>query len=358
MATSPTTADAAAAQEAAQGHHAPAYVLTIGGRDITPRMAGLLMSLTLTETRGDEADQLDIKLDDSSGRVAIPPRGERIALRLGWQGRPLIDKGEFIVDEAEHSGAPDVLTIRARAADLRRDMRTRREASYHQQTLGDVVTAIANRHGLRPHIAPELARISVPHVDQTHESDLNFLTRLGRRHDATATIKKGALIFQRINSRTTASGGALRAVEITRQSGDQHRFHEADRDSYTGVRAEWQDNRRAAKRGVVAGEGERVKKLRDIYGSEQDAMAAARAEKQRIDRGTATLELTLAYARPDIAPQSPATVTGWGKPQIDAARWLVKSCTHNLEAGQGFTTAIELETEGADATATEATDTE
>ena len=88
------------------------------------------------------------------------------------------------------------------------------------------------------------------------------------------------------------------------------------------------------------------------------SMAAARAEKQRIDRGTATLELTLAYARPDIAPQSPATVTGWGKPQIDAARWLVKSCTHNLEAGQGFTTAIELETEGADATATEATDTE
>ena len=147
----------------------------------------------------------------------------------------------------------------------------------------------------------------------------------------------------------TASGGALRAVEITRQSGDQHRFHEADRDSYTGVRAEWQDNRRAAKRGVVAGEGERVKKLRDIYGSEQDAMAAARAEKQRIDRGTATLELTLAYARPDIAPQSPATVTGWGKPQIDAARWLVKSCTHNLEAGQGFTTALELETEGSDA---------
>ena len=81
-------------QETARGHHAPAYVLTIGGRDITPRMQGLLMGLTLTESRGDEADQLDIELDDSSGRVAIPPRGERIALRLGWQGQPLTDKGE------------------------------------------------------------------------------------------------------------------------------------------------------------------------------------------------------------------------------------------------------------------------
>ena len=340
------------------GHNAPAYVLTIGGRDITPRLQGLLMSLTLKESRGDEADELDIELDDSSGRMAIPPRGERIALQLGWAGQPLIDKGEFTVDEAEHSGAPDVLRIRARSADMRSDMRTRREASYHGQTLGAIVRAIAARHGLAARIAPELAAVAVRHIDQTGESDMHFLTRLARRHDAVATVKKGHLIFARINAQATATGQPLPAVRITRADGDQHRWHAAERDTYTGVSAQWQDNRGAKKRRVTVGKNDRQKSLRDTYGSEADAMAAARAEMQRIERGAATLELTLAHARPDIAPQSPATASGWNKPEIDGAAWLVKTCTHTLSASSGFSTRLELETQGADTSATEAPDTE
>ena len=81
------------------------------------------------------------------------------------------------------------------------------------------------------------------------------------------------------------------------------------------------------------------------------SMAAARAEMQRVQRGAATLELVLAHARPDIAPQSPATAAGWGKPEIDDAAWLVKTCTHTMSATGGFTTRLELETRGADTSA-------
>ena len=336
---------------AAQAHRAPAYLLTLGGRDITHNLAGFVMSLTLAETRGDEADQLDIELDDSSGRLALPPKGEKLALQLGWQGRPLVDKGEFVIDEVEHRGAPDVLCIRARSADLRGELRTRREASYHGQTLGAIVTAIARRHGLAPRVDPALAGIPVGHIDQGNESDLHFLTRLGRHHDATATVKKGALVFARINARATTSGQPLPAVRIERADGDQHRWHAAERDTYTGVRAEWQDTAGARKRGVVAGDDRRTKRLRDTYGSEPDARAAARAELQRLQRGAATLELQLAHARPDIAPQSAATVQGWRKPEIDAAAWIVKTATHSLDASSGFTTRLELETQGRDASA-------
>lgn len=349
--TTEATAQAAAAQEAGRAHNAPAYVLTIGGRDISPRISGLLMRLTLKESRGDQADELEIELDDSSGRINLPPAGEKLALRLGWQGQPLLDKGEFVVDEVEHRGAPDVLTIRARSADLRSSLRERREASYHGATLGQIVERIASRHGLRARVAPALAGVKVAHIDQSHESDLNFLTRLGRRWDATATVKKGLLIVQPINARTTATGARLGDVRIERRDGDQHRWHRAERGVYSGVRAEWQDNKGARKRSALAGKRGKTKKLREIYGSEAAAMDAARAEMQRIERGGATLELTLAYARPDIAPQSAATVTGWGKKEIDDARWLVKSCTHSLDASQGFTTRLELESQGADSAA-------
>ncbi|WP_226941135.1 phage tail protein I [Janthinobacterium violaceinigrum] len=46
---------------------------------VSPR----LINLTLTLCRGDESDQLDISLDDSDGKLALPPRGAQIALALG-----------------------------------------------------------------------------------------------------------------------------------------------------------------------------------------------------------------------------------------------------------------------------------
>ena len=43
----------------------PDYLLTLGGLDITPRVGSRLISLQLDESRGDEADQLELCLDDA-----------------------------------------------------------------------------------------------------------------------------------------------------------------------------------------------------------------------------------------------------------------------------------------------------
>ncbi|MBX9474127.1 phage late control D family protein, partial [Yersinia enterocolitica] len=100
------------------GHNAPDYAISVDGIDKSGGIKKRLMSLTLTDNRGFEADQLDIELDDSDGQLVLPRRGAKIAVALGWQGAALIDKGIFTVDEIEHSGAPDKLTIRARSADF------------------------------------------------------------------------------------------------------------------------------------------------------------------------------------------------------------------------------------------------
>lgn len=47
------------------------------------------MSLTLTDNRGFEADQLDLELDDADGKIVLPRRGAVITLALGWKGQPL-----------------------------------------------------------------------------------------------------------------------------------------------------------------------------------------------------------------------------------------------------------------------------
>ncbi len=114
----------------------PAFSITIEGKDVTTVLDARLLSLTLTDNRGFEADLLDLELDDADGQIVLPRRGAVIQLALGWKGQLLFPKGAFTVDEIEHSGAPDRLTIRARSADFRETLNTRREKSWHQTTVG------------------------------------------------------------------------------------------------------------------------------------------------------------------------------------------------------------------------------
>lgn len=326
----------------------PAWRVLLDGRDLTDRIQPRLLELTLTESRGGEADQIDLRIHDHDGQMAIPRRGVELTVAIGWHGRGLVEKGTFRVDEAEHSGTPDIINLRARSADLTQQMRTRRDRSWHAATLGDVLRTIAGDHGLQTRIAPALASIAVAHLDQTSESDVHLLTRLGQRHDAVATVKAGHLLFSPIGSGTTASGVALPGAHIARADGDRHRYALVDRDSYSGVRAHWTDKASTERKEVLVGEDGNAKTLRDTYSTQAEAREQANAEWGRIQRGTATLSYTLALGRADLYPEQQITVSGF-KPEIDATAWLITKVTHTINGSGGFSTTVELETATTDA---------
>ena len=91
---------------------------------------------------------------------------QNLTLWLGWQGSALLNKGSFTVDEIEHRGAPDTLTIRGRSADFRGSLNSRREQSWHDTSLGVIVETIAARNKLTASVADTLKAIPVPHIDQ------------------------------------------------------------------------------------------------------------------------------------------------------------------------------------------------
>lgn len=321
----------------------PAWRVVLAGQDLTDRIRPRLLDLTLSECRGGEADQLDLRIHDHDSRMALPKRGVELTVAIGWQDAGLIEKGTFRVDEVEHSGAPDIITIRARSADLTHPMRTRRERSWHDVTLGAVLNNLAGEHGLQARIAPSLSSIAIAHLDQTGESDVHLLSRLGRRFDAVATVKAGALLFIPIGNGTTASGLALPEAEITRASGDQHRYSLADRDTYSGVRAYWNNKPGANRKAVLVGESGNAKRLRETFNTEAEARENAKAEWGRIQRGAATLSYTLALGRADLYPEQKLRVRGF-KAEIDETRWLVAKVNHTITGAEGFTSSLELET--------------
>lgn len=321
----------------------PGFLLTIGGSDITGNIKDRLIDLTLTDKRGLEADQLDLTISDHDGRIDLPRRGVAIRCHIGWQDRPLVDKGSFTVDEIEHSGSPDKLVIRARSADFRAGFKQRKERSWHDKKLHEIIATIAAEHRLEPVIAETLQDIFIAHIDQTNESDANLLSRLAELHDAIATVKNGSLLMLPIGHAKTVSGLNLQPITLTRRDGDSHRYAEADRHSrYTGTKAQWYDKTKARKASIIIGAGDCLKTLRKTYAHQAEARSAAKAEWQRLQRGRRSMEITLAAGRADMIPESPVTLNGWKTP-IDKMHWLISEIRHSIN-DSGFTSQLMLET--------------
>ncbi|MDG6316814.1 phage late control D family protein [Glaesserella parasuis] len=366
------------------GHRIPAFHLTVrpnpkkstgGTKDITTLLSQRLMNLTLTDSRGFEADQLDFTLDDTDGLLELPSRGAILSLGLGWKDEALTFKGEYTVDEVEHSGAPDCVTIRARSADLRGSLMNRHERSFHKTTLGKIVQQIADENQLQAMVGDEYKNLEIKHIDQTDESSISFLTRLAEEHDAIATVKNGRLLFIKSGKSTTASGQKLPEFILTRQDGDSHRFAIAEGDNYKAVKAYWHDTATGKRGEVIIDENTEVKKvnkttkkgkiskkqttviqqnkpvesdndqiktLRHTYATQRTALNACKRHFEKLQRGVATFSLNLAEGNAELIPETTVNVVGF-KAEIDSNAWIVTQVTHSLSADSGFTTAIECE---------------
>lgn len=339
----------------------PDFTIRLGDKNLT-ELRERLISLSLTDNRGFEADQLTLTVDDSDGLVELPPRGAQLAVAIGWLGEDLIYKGLYTVDEVSHEGPPDVVGITARAADFREEFNVKRETSWHDVTVERVVSAIARRYGLKPMISELLMNVEIDHADQTDESDMSFLTRMADMLGAIATVKNGCLLFILPGGGLTASGQALPSLTITRSSGDRHSFRIADRDAYTGVQAYWLDldygkkrkvkvtrrKKTAAKAKSSSREGDYIEGadgnvyvMRKTFHNETAARRAAAAKWQQLQRGAAQFSITLVRGRADLYPGMHSTVEGF-KSDINDQDWVIARAEHAID-DNGFTTRLEFE---------------
>lgn len=364
-------------------HLTPVAKLSINGKPFNTDALSRIISISLTDKSGFEADELTVSLSDHDGALALPPKSAEITIALGYIETGIVDKGSYKITEVSWSGAPDTLHITAQSADTSDRFSEAKEKSWHKTSLKEIIESIAAANGYTPIIGKAYQDEKIDHIDQSNESDAAFLSRLAERYDAIATVKHGRLLFVSSGEATTASGQPLPTIRITRNSGDQYTFRYSNTESYNAVRAYYIDKQTGKKHEVVITEdnydpvkktvtttkqyktkrkdgkthktttkevteikqadttGKKIKTLRHTYQSPKTAATGARAAYKKLKRGAMEFDISLAVGRPDVAPESPVTLQGF-KPEIDAEKWVGKETVHTLD-GNGLMTAVKLQ---------------
>lgn len=314
----------------------PDFVVIADGTAITPQIKDRLLSLTVTDNAMGSADTVEIELDDRGGMIELPRPGARLQVLMGYKGRLLFPMGTYIAREVTLEGPPDRMTIVGEAADIGGELKQQKTRSWDDMTIGDIVATIAGENGLEPKVSEALAPYRYDHLDQTDESDINFVMRIGRDHDALVNVKGEALLFIARGEGKTAAGVPLLPQVITRGQTTSHRVLRSTREYFPRVEASWHDRKKGRRSTEAAGQGTPVKKMRQTFATKEDAQRAAEAKLKEIEREGDTVEVTMP-GNAALAAEGRLVLVGF-RTGVDGV-WSLTSVTHRLD-GSGFTTSI------------------
>lgn len=329
----------------------PAARLIIGGKDVTSEVFGKrgpLFSLSVTDEAGRKSDAVELELDDREGFKAPAPNTE-IQVWLGYEPTPVY-MGRYKVDQWTKRGGDSgrMLHVSAKAAELTSDIRAARARSYHGKTVGQIVNEVAGRHGLTAVVDPEVAGRPIGHIDQSHESDVHFLTRLAHRNGATFKLADGKIVIAKKGATKLPSGSAKPTITLTPGMVATWTATSANRGDYKAVSAQYGDHKHGRRGRVRSGAGNPEHRVRVLYATKNEAHRASFAAQHDLKRGTANFE-TEGAGLPDVFAECVILAKGFD-PDVDG-EYVVKSVRHVLES-RGFRTTLTMETLG------EATDSE
>ena len=162
------------------------YRITIGGTDISKRVAPYLMKVEVSDKEGTTSDTASIELDDGvGGRIVLPTKGTPVEVWLGSSGRGVVQRFVGSVDTVRwrlDRGGGCRLEIHAKGLDTSSDAKSPKHKHWDDKKLGDVLGDAAKAAGLKGvKVHESLASIQRPYWSQDDESFVAFAGRLAAR---------------------------------------------------------------------------------------------------------------------------------------------------------------------------------
>lgn len=310
-----------------------------------------LVKMQVKDEAGQKSDTIDISIDDRDNKVDIPSARSSLKCWLGYEETELVFVGEYVIDEVRIKLNPDTMNIRGKASDSSPELKATKTRSWHQVTIGEIVTTIAGEHGLTPAVHANYADRLIEHVDQENESDAHFLTRLGKLYGAVAKPADGRLLFLPEGQGLSTSGQPLAAAVIQKEDLKALTATVKERGVYSGVITRFRDKETNTEVEVETsdawnawfGSGP-VFRDKKLYTSRDMAEQAGRAQLSQLRSGNTTIDFTIG-GRPDLFAERPVQLSGVRSPLADT--FVVKSVTHTMSAS-GFETKVQASSKATD----------
>ena len=312
------------------------FKIACNGRNITSELTGRVSSLIVTDQAGSEADRLSLTIADIDGDVTLPVTGAELSLDMGYKERGLASMGTFIIDNVKLYGPPDKMTVNASSANLTASLKEQKSRSFDKKTLEQLVKLIALENGLEPKVDKTLGGSFYEHVDQTEESDLNFLKRITDRLNAVVKVVEGNLVITTKGNGRNISDAKMPEVLITKGDCSFYNVDMSERHLYNSVRAGYRCLAQNETVYKVVGEGKPVFTIRELFDDGTKAEEAAKSLLEKFKKSTDVLQLKLAGV-PGLRAESNLKLSGF-RDGIDGS-WVVSKVTHAFNPI--FTTTIE-----------------
>lgn len=320
----------------------PKFSISANGVDITGRIAGSGVTMTITDGVGSKSDTLSIVISDVDGSVTAPKTGAILNPVGGYEGR-MRDFGQFSVDSVVFSGWPQQITIQAKSVAAKSLAKQRDPKAYPKKdfaTYGDIFSDVAGRIGLTLTISNDIKATVNVYEAQTEENSLEFLTRIGDKLNASITVKSGRLVVVSRGDSLSASGTGLPDVLVARGSNLlKYSVTEKDEPRHSTVEASYYDRKKNKKETVeekTGLDGPRFT-IRTPHQDKDEAQRAAKAQAKKLNRdtGDATFEIN---GEPFAQAEANAVVSGC-RSNVDGI-WSIRSVTHNFSASGAYTTSL------------------
>ncbi|MET0465333.1 MAG: contractile injection system protein, VgrG/Pvc8 family [Chitinophagaceae bacterium] len=339
----------------------PIYALFINGIDVTTRLQGRVMSITLDDSAGFSNDKLTIVVENDPP-IVVPKRGAKLSFFLGYQSkenmpvprdRMLKYMGDFELDETDVGKSKDggkYMRLNLHGLATGSLWKETYNKEYEGVSIGEIVEYVARQNKLEAIIDPKFYKVTVEYIAQTKESYQSFLTRLAMRYGAGFKISSDKLLFTRIGSIETL------AAEIAEHETESWSWLNQSTSNYGTVvtNAYNPDLKRYEYAATIvktnsAEESEREENARlelpSLYATKEEAQAAADGKASALEAQGHTLSITLSQGRPALRAEMMIktrnfhpTVQGVKFPQY----WHLAKVVHSFSK-DGYKTTIECD---------------
>ena len=343
--------------------------------DITQAMASRLLDLSIEENSGMANDRVTIRLDDSTSAngtvVELPQKGFIFDIQLGYDDsgsevsagdklpfNGLCPMGGYILDEIEVEGGADgqVIALTAHVLDTTNNtFKEQRTTEYHRTYIKDMVKQCCDRNNLTAIVHKDFQDIYVDHITQNAETDIYFLTRLGRMYGCSVKPQKAAqwgvvgqgtvnLYFCPPEKLQELQDLSHDNITIDFSSVHSWRYLSQGKSQFTSVKARYYDYDSGKMEWAVAemdpsiisarGLKPMVAQLQPVFANATQAMQAAQSRMASLQRSLDSLSF-VCDGNPNLLSGGYLTLTGFrtGVP----TDWFIDRTTHRF-TGSGYIT--------------------